>query len=233
MSELADERYVRELFLELYGVELRQVPESKAKTFDYELLSNEQPVAAVEIKRFGVVPRTPENGWVRTENGFMTRPGGDNGPSRVGDAIHKAYQQLATATGPKALVFVNDEHLMDALDLKEALDGYLLYGNDDVGRFKNLSGMKIAQGRILNEKGSIDLYVWINRYDGRTPQRVDGQPLETHAQRGPHFGFTSEAGYELARKFFKVPETPKPESDPDADVPTLQEMLLREAGIKK
>jgi hypothetical protein len=43
----------------------------------------------------------------------------------------------------------------------------------------------------------------------------------------------SEAGYELARKFFKVPETPKPEGEPDTDVPTFEEMLLRQAGITR
>jgi len=233
MPELNDERYVRELFADLYGVELRKVPESNTKTFDYELLSNEQRVAAVEVKRLGVVPRTPGNGWVRTEGGFSTRPGGDNGPSRVGDAIHKAYQQLATTTDPKVLVFLNDEYLIDLLDLHEAVNGYLVYGNDQTGRFKNPSGMRIAQGRIKAEKLAIDLYVWINRYEGRTPHRVDGQPLEAHAQRGPFFRCTSDAGYELGRRYFNMPEAPKPESVPDADVPTLQEMLLREAGIKR
>lgn len=231
MTELDDERYVRELFAELYGVELRKVPESKAKTFDYELLSNEQRVAAVEVKRFGVVPRTPENGWVRDASGFMTRR--DNGAARVGAAIHDAHKQLITSTATKVLVFVNDDSLMDALDLKEAVDGYLVYGSDDVGRFKNLSGMKIAQGRILTKKNDIDLYVWINRYEGRTSHRADGKPIEAHAQRGPFFWCTNDVGYDLARKFFKVPATPKPESDPNADVPTLHEMLLREAGVKK
>ena len=59
MPELSDEKYVRELFEELYGVQLRKVPESKVKTFDYELLSQEQRVAAVEVKRLGVVPPNP------------------------------------------------------------------------------------------------------------------------------------------------------------------------------
>lgn len=233
VPELDDERYVRELVAELYGVQLSKVPESDAKTFDYELLSEGRLVAAVEVKRLGVAPRTPENGWVRTEGGFMTRPAGDNGPARVGKAIHEAYKQLAKATDPKVLVFVNDEHLIDALDLKEALDGYLVYGDDNVGRFKNPTGMKIAQGRIREEKTLIDLYVWINRYEGRTSHRVDGQPLPTHQERGPFFLFASDAGYGLARRFFNVPETPRPDSDPDAEVPTYHEMLLRQAGITR
>jgi hypothetical protein len=233
MAELDDERYVRELLAGLYGVQLSKVPESSAKTFDYELSSDGRRVAAVEVKRLGVVPRTPENGWVRTETGFLTRPSGDNGPARVGAAIHDAYKQLAAATDPKVLVFVNDEHVIDALDLKEAVEGYLVYGNDEVGRFKNPTGMKIAEGRIRDEKRLIDLYVWINRYELLTSFRADGSPLAEHEKRGPFFAFTSDAGYELARRFFKAPETPKPEGDPDADVPTYGEMLLREAGIMR
>jgi hypothetical protein len=121
---------------------------------------------------------------------------------------------------------------MDALDLKEALNGYLIYGNDEVGRYKNPSAMKVARGTIRDEKYLIDLYVWINRYEGRIPYRLDGQPLEAHAQRGPFFVFGSEGGHKLARKFFNAPETPRPENDPDDDVPNLGEMLLRQAGMK-
>lgn len=166
MAELEAERYVRQLFAELYGVELRKVPESNTRTFDHEMLSHGRRVAAVEVKHLGVAPRTPENGWVRTEGGFRTRPCGDNGPSRVGEAIHRAYKQLCKAHETKVLALVNDENLMDALDLKEAVNGYLIYGSDAVGHFKNPSGMKIAQGRILHEKSAIDLYIWINRYGG-------------------------------------------------------------------
>jgi len=231
MPELDDERYVRELMADLYGVQLAKIPESDTKTFDYELLSSGRRVAAVEVKRLGVAARTPENGWVRTEGGALTRPSGDNASARVGAAIHDAYKQLSTATSPKVLVFLNDEHLIDLLDLHEAVNGYLIYG-DGAHAHKNLAGMKVAQGRIREEKMQIDLYVWINRYEGRVHHRADGQPLAAHEQRGPFFRCTSDAGYELARRHFGMPESPKPESDPDADVPTLREMLLREAGIK-
>jgi hypothetical protein len=230
MPELEEERYVRELFAELYGVLLRKVPESNTKTFDHELLSGEQRAAAVEVKKLVRAPRTPENGWLPTEYGGMVRSH-DNSAARVGRVIHEAYKQLKAAAEPKVLVFVNDEH-MDALDLKEALNGYLIYGDDDVGRYKNPSAMKVARGTIREEKYLIDLYVWINRYEGRIPHRLDGQPLEVHAQRGPFLVFVSDAGYELARKFFNAPETPRPENDPDDDVPNLGEMLLRQAGIK-
>jgi hypothetical protein len=225
MPELDDERYVRELFKQLYGVQLRKVPESREKTFDFELMSGDRCVAAVEVKRLGDVPMTPENGWRPTDSGFMSRP--DNAASRVGTAIHAAYKQLARATSPKVLVFVNDAH-MDFLDLKEAVEGYLVYGDGDQ-RFRSPTGMKIAEGRIREEKLAIDLYVWINRYDGRFPRRVDGLPLEPHAERGPHFACTSEVGHDLATTYFNLPPTPKPEKHPHADVPTLGELLHRQA----
>jgi hypothetical protein len=226
MPELDDERYVRELFEELYAIQLRKVPESWEKTFDFELLSQRRRVAAVEVKRFGKVPATPEKGWVATDSGFMTRP--DNAASRVGAAIHKAYKQLATTKDPRVLVFINDETLMDFFDLKEAMVGYLTYGEGEQ-RFRNVTGMKIAEGRIREEKRSIDLYVWINRYEGRLPHRMDGLPLEPHAQRGPLFACTTDVGDELATKYFDIPASPKPERNAEEDVPTLSELLRRQA----
>jgi hypothetical protein len=230
VPELSDERYVRELFEELYGVQLRKIPESASRTFDFELRSSGQRVAAVEVKCLGLVPRTPENGWTRNEDGSMTRT--DNGARRIVDFIHAAYKQLSTAVDPKVLVFVNDESLIDALDLRQAMQGYLVYGNGEVGRFKNVAPVGAAERRIEEEKYRVDLYIWINRYAGRTTVRSDGQPIPVHQQCGPHFMF-NDVGYALARQFFQLPETPKPKSDPDEGVPTYQEMLLREAGIRK
>jgi len=87
---------------------------------------------------------------------------------------------------------------------------------------------------IRDEKRLIDLYVWINRYKGLIfSRRIDGQPLAGHEKRGPFFVFTTDAGYGIARRFFKVPETPKPDIDHDADVPTLGELMLHEAGIRR
>jgi hypothetical protein len=228
MPELDEEKYVRELFARLYGTTLRKVSESRdtgAKTFDHELLAGGKRVAAIEVKRLGRVPRTPENGWKRDDStGFMTRT--DNGAARVGDAIHKAYKQLSTSTDTKMLVFVNDDS-MDFLDLKEALDGYLIYGNEEVGYHKNIAGRKVAEGRIRDEKAMIDLYIWINRYEGRHPWRPSG--LKSHEELGrPFFIFATDAGYQLARKVFNAPETPRPSTDPGTAVPTLNEFLLRE-----
>ena len=226
MPELEDERYVRELFEQLYALRLRKVPESNDKTFDFELTVQQRRVAAVEVKTLVATPRTSENGCVNAEQGFVTRS--DNAAKRVGAQLHEAYKQLVKASDPKVLVFVNDETLMDFLDLKEAVNGYLIYGEGEE-RFKNTTGMKIAQGRIREEKRAIDLYVWINRYGGRALHRVDGLPLEPHAQRGPLFACTTDVGHELATKYFNVPPTPKPDGDPDADILTLPELLRWQA----
>jgi hypothetical protein len=155
----------------------------------------------------------------------------DNSATRVGAAIHNAYKQLSTCAEPKVLVLVNDDS-MDFLDLREALDGYVVYGTDDVGFYKNIAGRRVAEGRIREEKHSIDLYVWINRYEGRHPWRPSG--LLPHEEPGkPFFVFGSDTGYALGRNVFGLPEVPKPETDPNAKLPTLSEMLLREAlGIK-
>jgi hypothetical protein len=226
MPELDDEKYVRELFEELYSVKLRKVPESRVqgvKTFDYELLDDAGArVAAVEIKCLERAPRTPENGWYVDPNGFTTR-NKDNIPSRVGNAIHEKCKQLCSFEGPKVLVFVNDEH-GDALDFDDAFNGYLVYGNDQF-RYTNTASAKIAQGRINEEKWTIDLYIWINRYEGRHLSRPSG--LLPHEERGPFFRLTSELGHELARKYFGAAEIPKPVQ---AELPpTLGEALLREA----
>ena len=93
----------------------------------------------------------------------MTRP--DNGAARVGAIIHEAYKQLATATEAKVLVIVNDDSL-DFLDLREALNGYLAYGTGE-SRYKSTAARRIANGRIRDEKLRIDLYIWLNRYEGK------------------------------------------------------------------
>jgi hypothetical protein len=183
-TELAEEKYVRELFERLYCIALRKVPESSAKTYDYDLLEGGRSVAALEIKCFERPPMTAENGWVDEGNGRFSKTGIDKSPSRVGRAIHEKCKQLSTCSGPK------------------------VHGN--VGHFKNIASRKVAEGLIREEKWTVDLYIWINRYEGRHSFRVDGQPLPSHAEFGPFFSFASEAGYALARQFFGVPEVRSP-----------------------
>jgi hypothetical protein len=199
VPELADERYVRELLNRLYGVRLCKVWESDVKTFDYELLDGVR-VAGLEIKRFEWVRLTAEVGAHEDpSSGFMVRE--DNASSRVAAAIHDKWKQLRTCAETKVLVFVNDEFSMDALDFEEAFEGFLFYGTPETGYVKNTASAKIANGRIREEKGMIDLYIWINRYGGQTLWGPSG-PLSEAQRLGPFFRFTTEAGYQLARAYF-------------------------------
>jgi hypothetical protein len=120
MPELPEETFVRELFFDSYGIELRKVPESPdAKIYDFDLIDAGVAAAALEIKRFERPPMTPENGWRDLGNGRLVREGEDKSAGRVGRAIYEKCKQLATCTLPKVLVFVNDDG-MDALDFQEA-----------------------------------------------------------------------------------------------------------------
>jgi hypothetical protein len=62
MPELEDEKYVRELFENLYKARLRKLPESQlesTKSPDYEVLSEQSRVAILEVG-----PRGPWLQWV-------------------------------------------------------------------------------------------------------------------------------------------------------------------------
>jgi hypothetical protein len=132
-------------------------------------------------------------------------------------------RQLSTCSEVKVLVLVNDDS-MDFLDLREALDGYMVYGTPEVGFYRNVAARRVAEGRIREEKHGIDLYVWINRYEGRHPWRPSG--LLPHEEPGrPFLVFGTDAGYALARTFFGTPEVPKPQADPNASLPTLRSSL--------
>ena len=53
---------------------------------------------------------------------------------------------------PRVLVFVNDESRMDSLDPQEAFEGFLLYGSDTLGYYKNTASARVAEGRVRDEK---------------------------------------------------------------------------------
>ena len=195
IAEREEEVYVRELFHRLYGAHLQKIPESKqegVRSPDYELLDAGERVAVLEVKRLIRTPRTPENRWqvkgCKEDIQEATRI--DNGPQRVGALIHNASKQFAKFSGPKIVVFVNDESLLDCLDLHEAFNGFLSYGNDSLGYYNNRVSAKIANGQIREEKWKIDLYVWIDRC----------------RQCDPMFRVVTAVGLWLARRFFRCPD---------------------------
>jgi hypothetical protein len=197
-AEREEEIYVRKLLRDRYAACLRKIPRSEqegVKTPDYELLVTNGRAAVLEVKRLVRTPRTPENGWhVKVSStGIREATRIDNAPQRVSKLIHEAFKQLNTVPDPKILVFVNDETQMDSLDLLEAFNGFLYYGNDSVGYYKNTVSAKVANGAIRDEKWRIDLYVWIDRC-----RLVN-----------PEFRVATDTGLELARRFFGCPDIGK------------------------
>jgi hypothetical protein len=189
MREREEEEYLREMLAARFSVELRKLPEAGVKTADFELLEQGQRMAALEVKLLERTPRTPENGWhVVVRDGMTQSTRNDNAPARVGRVIHAAFKQLRQYEVPKILVFVNDESMLDVLDLDEAYNGFLNYGDEKTG-YASWASKKIANGDIAEEKTLIDLYVWIDR------QRA----------LGPVFKFATAAGQELARRYFGCP----------------------------
>jgi len=86
----------------------------------------------------------------------------DNAVSRVADKIHQAYRQLKDYPPPRALILLNHDSLVDVKDLEEAFTGEQVYANA-VFSYVNTVSKKIAHGKIKEEKGKIDLYIWIDR----------------------------------------------------------------------
>ena len=212
--ENAEERYVRELFAEKFGVTLRKLAESTVpgqQTADYEVLADGSRIAVLEVKCLEEAPRTPENGWYVNADGWNTK-NKDNGPTRVGRLIHSAWKQLGQYAAPKILTFVNDESFLAVKDLEEAFHGAHPYGTPETGYIWNVASKKIAAGVIKDEKGRIDLYIWIDRYygEGKTVVTVPvgaSAPVEEVRTLGPYFRCTTQVGHDLAVRLFACPAT--------------------------
>jgi hypothetical protein len=195
--ENPEEKYVRELLDQRFHVVLRKLPEDTIKTADYELLDGTERVAVLEVKQLQSTPRTAKNGWEIVErDGVRHAEREDNVPRRVGDVIRAASKQLRGYVEPKILVFLNEERLADVLDLDEAYNGFLDYGDGLYG-YTNTASARIAD-RILKAKKLIDLYVWINRHRASEPV---------------FFRVTSHTGLALAQRFFGY-------SSPDRKAPS-------------
>jgi len=214
--ELEEERYVRELFDGRFGVQLRKIPERpNEQTADFEMLDLGRRVAIVEVKTLERAARTVANGWRQETGGGFTRK--DNATKRVGTLIYSAWKQLGRYAEPRVLVFVNDESGIDVHDLEEAYNGFMEYGTEELGYVYNTVSVPIANGRIKDIKGKIDLYIWLDRkYGAGKIVHVfpAGQPSYTETRtEGPTFRCTTGAGYDLARRFFRCPELPRSDDD--------------------
>ncbi len=216
VKELESEQYFRELALRRWSTVLAKLPESALKGPDYELLKDGQRVALAEVKLVERLPMTPEHGWLPDPSspGAFTLNRIDNAPSRVGRKLHEAWKQLRAFSEPKILVYVNDDSDVDRMDLHEAINGFMVYGNDETGRIVNTVSKRIAAGDIREEKYRIDLYVWVDRHRDLRPGALTfpfGVTEPVIDTSDPvSFACTSDVGHDLAHRFFGCPETPKP-----------------------
>jgi hypothetical protein len=220
MGESDVERYVREICFEKFGALLRKIPESTepgVKTADFDLIEREQRIAVIEVKRTAWMPRTAEFGWADEQVNIPEAYGArdpsltiktrkDTGPKRVGKLIASAWKQLEGYDAPKILVFVNDEHQLDIVDLVEAWNGFLDYGTETTGYLRNVASNKIVQGHIKDTKGKIDLYVWFDRHYGKGTHIAFATGRSEVRTEGPKFSCVSLVGYDLARRYFGCPE---------------------------
>jgi hypothetical protein len=193
----------------MYGARLRRVPVSRVdgvKTFDDDLLGEDgAPVAGLEVKLLEQTPRTPENGWIVTRSGGVTQAtrARDNGPPRVAAKIREAEKQLRACPVPRVVVLVNDDHLVDEKDLREAFDGHLDYENESGVSYRNVASRDLAAVQRLREVvEGIDLCIWFNWFVTRE--------WGTSRKEGPFFLIVSDAGQDLARRYFGAPDVPRP-----------------------
>jgi hypothetical protein len=80
--------------------------------------------------------------------------------NNIQNKIHEAAKQFQSVNSshivPNVLAIVNHEYGIDIIDLYSVLTGY--FYTDKGGEYPLF--MKYSQGRILNEKQEIDLYIW-------------------------------------------------------------------------
>jgi hypothetical protein len=82
-------------------------------------------------------------------------------PNRISDDIHTAYKQFYCYDQehfyPRILFFVNYDNNCNSMDLTQVITGNF-YATD--GTIHPLY-KRISEGRIINEKVDIDLYIWV------------------------------------------------------------------------
>ena len=140
-----------------------KIKERNERAPDFELVRDGQLVFVAELKDIERYPASENRGWTIPKPGDMHYPIAhrtDNAVSRVADKIHQAYHQLKDFPLPRVLILLNHDSFVDVKDLEEAFTGEQLYA-DAVFSYVNTVSKKIAEGKIKEEKGKIDLYIWI------------------------------------------------------------------------
>jgi hypothetical protein len=208
-SELREEVFVRRLLFDRFGAELRKLPKGSTKTADYELMASGSRIAVVEVKTLEAQPMSEARGWTIEHQSEHTWSGTrrDNAPRRVASHVHGAAKQLEHYTNPKVLVFLNEESFADVRDLDEAVQGTLMYGSESAGYVINTASMRIAEGRIRDERWLIDLYIWIEPRRGPRTVFPVNAPVERHpaTEETVAFRVTSAAGLAIAQRVFGCP----------------------------
>ena len=187
MSLSKSERYVIDLLRRRFGVHLTKIQERNEPTPDFALVCNEQQICVAELKDIERYPASADRGWTIPKSDEIHYPFAhriDNAVSRVADKIHQAHCQLKDFPLPRVLILLNHDSLVDVKDLEEAFTGEQVYANT-IFSYVNTVSKKITEGKIKEEKGKIDLYIWI---DKRTEQIW--------------FRYPTQAGHDLAHDLF-------------------------------
>lgn len=179
--------FVLNLFKTRFGIVMNPIPESNEnKTPDFEFCPSGNRLFVCEVKEF---TDTDEDNTIAPPDGEDHCLGDDNGPARVARKIKEGHDKLKLYDVPKILVLLCNSRWLDDRDLREAFNGYMIYGNEQFSYINEVS-KKIAAGNIKEIKWRIDLYVWI---DARH---------KTIDEAKVFFRYPTQTGFELAKKFF-------------------------------
>lgn len=184
MSKRA-EGVIQQLFANRWGVALSKIPESSEKSPDFAVTIADDQVATVEVKALEDTCKALSHEEAQSlveeassldDDEALLIPGASsrsNEVSRIATKIHTAAKQLARYEGPKGLVVVNEDLGPDHDDLRDALNGGLLYTADsasprELRRYEFISTLeqKDAHARLAADRAKIDFYVWIDNVTG-------------------------------------------------------------------
>lgn len=149
------------------------------KTPDFRLSRNGVEVAYCEVKSF------QRDNWLEEQLSHI--PSGEVAGglrpdpifNRISNAIHTAFKQFESVNSDHRLMnflfLVNHDTSARSEDLDRVLTGF---ENPRKG-ILDPTCVEFSQGRIFNEKGKVDLYVWLDVLDGQvrsSEYRVLGNP---------------------------------------------------------